>query len=428
MDYTVAVSTPKKPSFKGGTFVRCTHLTRLNEIGVVMRDTDKGVRVHFADGIVTVRDSLLKPTKRKIELPQAAWTQIREEAMAEHTEYLNRIFPPEKTAGVETEAQRDVRIAAARGHLNRLDKALLTPENFLHKNPDGSFVVKSEADGPIQNAAANGQLHLLPREARTVRALLDCGHPDCNKPVKKAGRLEEGQQFGLGDGYTLTFFPGTYRDDNKVMIGDIASPGGLAGQLTVTARPGGCMVKTVRVDHPGKGLYRRSLQALADHLGSIQSDPDLDTNTAAEAAWEAVGARRTPSGQYILSRNEPENIHVFGNAFHAAIMAGTLETMRIDDEFKADLVRHAHEIEPSVDFAASALIRMANVVRKTPEEFTDFDNRAQQAHEWIENLCTLHDLTAEQTRARRNLPEVPSIPKTLPAAAQASGNRQVGGK
>lgn len=62
----------------------------------------------------------------------------------------------------------EIRMAARRGHLNQVDPSLLTLEN----------VIRCEDDGTIQSAAAHGQLRFLPPEARTVRALLDCGHPE----------------------------------------------------------------------------------------------------------------------------------------------------------------------------------------------------------------------------------------------------------
>jgi hypothetical protein len=70
-----------------------------------------------------------------------------------------------------------VRRAAKNGELDTVDPAFLVPENLLYPHPKGHLMVLPEADGPIQNAARHGQLSFLPPEARSVRALLDCGHP-----------------------------------------------------------------------------------------------------------------------------------------------------------------------------------------------------------------------------------------------------------
>ena len=417
------MASTKKPSFKGGTFVRSVHLDRLDEIGVVMRETPKGVRVHFADGIGLVPPSLLRPTKRTIDLPKAAWIKIRDDAIAEHTEFLQDLFPALKEDAKQFNPdQITVRLAAARGQLDRIPGALLIPENFLDRKQDGSFVARSEPEGPIQNAATNGQLHFLPPEARTARAMLDCGHPDWNKPGNnKPRKLEENQKFDLGDGYTLTFFPGSYDKDHTAMIGDLTSPTEKVGHITVVGRPGNYMVVSARSDEFGKGLYRRSLKAMADHLGSIHSDPDLNTTMAATAAWEAVGARKTPTGQYILSREQPENIHAFGNAFHAAIVAGKLRDVRL----QPDMIAIANEIEPSVDRAIATLYGMSNVVRSKPDEGTEFDDRARYAEEWIESLRYCQDESKEQA-GKTALPDIPSVPKNLPAVGAGGDHAREG--
>ncbi len=87
-----------------------------------------------------------------------------------------------------TEAQIAVRKAAKEGTLDSVDVNLLEPENFLKTNGDGSFSVIREP-GPIQDAAANGQLALLPPEARTVHALFHCGH--INRRIKSEGTFED---------------------------------------------------------------------------------------------------------------------------------------------------------------------------------------------------------------------------------------------
>ncbi len=82
-----------------------------------------------------------------------------------------------------------VRLAAKSGELDKIDPALLIPENVLswHPHPKpGLFISLPEQDGPIQDAAAHGQLAFLPREARTVPSLVYCGmnrwdhHRVCN--------------------------------------------------------------------------------------------------------------------------------------------------------------------------------------------------------------------------------------------------------
>ncbi len=71
-----------------------------------------------------------------------------------------------------------IRKAARRGELDQLDRGLLTAENLIRPDPGAEPSVWREPDGPIQSAAAHGQLGFLPPEARTVRALLDCGHQE----------------------------------------------------------------------------------------------------------------------------------------------------------------------------------------------------------------------------------------------------------
>ncbi len=79
-----------------------------------------------------------------------------------------------------TQDQIDVRLAAKFGNLDKLDPALLTPENVLPTvvaNGKPLLAPGPQNDGPIQMAARHGQLPLLPPSARTVEALLLCGHP-----------------------------------------------------------------------------------------------------------------------------------------------------------------------------------------------------------------------------------------------------------
>jgi hypothetical protein len=76
--------------------------------------------------------------------------------------------------------QRTVRTAAQKGSLHALPAQLLKPENFLSLDEAGGYHAIPEDGGPLQNAAFWGQLRFLPAEARTVRALLDCGHPKRN--------------------------------------------------------------------------------------------------------------------------------------------------------------------------------------------------------------------------------------------------------
>ncbi len=73
-------------------------------------------------------------------------------------------------------AQLLVRLAAKDGELDKIDPALLTDENLFRRHGKaGLFAILPEKDGPLQDAAAHGQLSFLPPDARKVEAMLFCG-------------------------------------------------------------------------------------------------------------------------------------------------------------------------------------------------------------------------------------------------------------
>ncbi len=205
-----------------------------------------------------------------------------------------------------TEAQIAVRKAALRGDLDKGDPALLVPENFLHQNPDGSLVVWQEENGPIQQAARQGQLSYLPPEARTVLALFHCGHP---------------------------------------------------------------------------------------------------------------------------LRRDPKARGTFEDAFFAAAVAGTLDKLPQDEQFKKDLLRYRDEVAASLQRAAKlndflhqadhGLIGSAMMALNG--RVSEHQKRNAAATAWLKDLD-------RQARTFSDLPEVPSIPKDAVARAEAVADRARGGK
>jgi hypothetical protein len=87
-----------KTKLKYGQFVAYSIQGRPARVGVVMKVTESGsfctVQVYFHDGVGVVSADFLKPTKRRIGLPMAAWTLIRETAANDRTRRIMAgVFP-----------------------------------------------------------------------------------------------------------------------------------------------------------------------------------------------------------------------------------------------------------------------------------------------------------------------------------------------